>query len=213
VVYGYFPASGDGDDVVVWDPAAPLERELERFTFPRQDRGRFLCIADFLRAVDDGVPDVLGLQVVTMGPRITEVAQALFAADRYQEYLYAHGFGVEMAEALAERWHRRMREELGIAGDDGATPQDWFRQDYRGSRFSFGYPACPDLEDQAKLFRLLDPARIGVGLTEEFMLDPEQSTSALVLHHPEAGYFNARPPRPGDASDGGGEPAGAEDDG
>jgi 5-methyltetrahydrofolate--homocysteine methyltransferase len=212
VVYGYFPANGDGDDVVVWDPAAPLERELERFTFPRQDRGRFLCIADFLRAADDGVPDVLGVQVVTMGSRISEVAQDLFAADRYQEYLFAHGFGVEMAEALAELWHRRIREELGIAGEDGPTPHDWFRQGYRGSRFSFGYPACPDLEDQTKLFRLVDPTRIGVDLTDEFMLHPEQSTSAIVLHHPEAGYFNARPARPGEDGEDGGDGDGVEED-
>jgi 5-methyltetrahydrofolate--homocysteine methyltransferase len=192
VVYGYFPANGDGDDVIVWDPEAPLERELARFSFPRQDRGRFLCIADFLRSVDGGVPDVLGVQVVTMGHRITEVAADLFAEDRYQDYLYTHGFGVEMAEALAELWHRRIREELGIAGEDGATPQDWFRQGYRGSRYSFGYPACPNLEDQELLFRLVDPTPIGVSLTDEFMLHPEQSTSAIVLHHPEATYFNAR---------------------
>ena len=192
VVYGYYPANGDGDDVVVWDPEAPLERELARFSFPRQDRGRFLCIADFLRPSDGGVPDVLGVQVVTMGHRITEVAADLFAQDRYQDYLFAHGFGVEMAEALAELWHRRIREELGIAGEDGATPQDWFRQGYRGSRYSFGYPACPNLEDQEPLFRLVDPTPIGVSLTDEFMLHPEQSTSAIVLHHPEATYFNAR---------------------
>jgi len=192
VVYGYYPANGDGDDVVVWDPEAPLERELARFHFPRQDRGRFLCIADFLRAADEGVPDVLGVQVVTMGHRITEVAAELFANDAYQDYLYTHGFGVEMAEALAELWHRRMREELGIAGEDGPTPQDWFRQGYRGSRYSFGYPACPNLEDQELLFRLVDPSPIGVSLTDEFMLHPEQSTSAIVLHHPEATYFNAR---------------------
>jgi 5-methyltetrahydrofolate--homocysteine methyltransferase len=196
VVYGYYPANGDGDDVVVWDPEAPMERELTRFTFPRQDRGRFLCIADFLRSVDDGIPDVLGVQVVTMGQRISEVAAGLFAQDRYQDYLYAHGFGVEMAEALAELWHRRIRQELGIAGEDGPTPQDWFRQGYRGSRFSFGYPACPDLEDQEKLFQLVDPSPIGVSLTDEFMLHPEQSTSAIVLHHPEAGYFNAREATP-----------------
>ena len=176
----------------MWDPEAPLERELARFSFPRQDRGRFLCIADFLRPVDGGVPDVLGVQVVTMGHRITEVAADLFAQDRYQDYLFAHGFGVEMAEALAELWHRRIREELGIAGEDGATPQDWFRQGYRGSRYSFGYPACPNLEDQEPLFRLVDPTPIGVSLTDEFMLHPEQSTSAIVLHHPEATYFNAR---------------------
>ena len=192
VVYGYYPANGDGDDLVVWDPDAPMERELTRFTFPRQQRGRFLCISDFFRPVSSGEPDVLGTQVVTMGRRISEVAATLFAEDRYQDYLFAHGFGVEMAEALAELWHRRVREELGIAGDDGETVQDWFRQGYRGSRYSFGYAACPDLEDQAKLFTLIDPGRIGVELTDEFMLSPEQSTSAIVVHHPQAKYFNAR---------------------
>jgi 5-methyltetrahydrofolate--homocysteine methyltransferase len=192
VVYGYYPANGDGDDLVVWDPEAPLERELVRFSFPRQDRGRFLCISDFFRPAEQGVPDVLGVQVVTMGRRISDVAASLFADDRYQDYLFAHGFGVEMAEALAELWHRRIREELGVAGDDGPTVQDWFRQGYRGSRYSFGYAACPDLEDQEKLFRLVDPQRIDVELTDEFMLHPEQSTSAIVVHHPEAKYFNAR---------------------
>jgi 5-methyltetrahydrofolate--homocysteine methyltransferase len=199
VVYGYYPANGDGDDVVVWDPEAPGVRELARFSFPRQDRGRFLCIADFLRSVDSGVIDVLGVQVVTMGHRITEVASDLFVQDRYQDYLFTHGFGVEMAEALAELWHRRMRQELDIAGEDGPGPQDWFRQGYRGSRFSFGYPACPNLEDQELLFRLVDPSPIGVSLTDEFMLHPEQSTSAIVLHHPEATYFNARE-RPDDST-------------
>ncbi len=192
VAYGYYPANGDGDDLVVWDPDAPLERELVRFSFPRQDRGRFLCIADFFRPLDAGEVDVLGVQVVTMGRRITQVAQELFEQDRYQDYLFAHGFGVEMAEALAELWHRRVREELGIADDDGPTVQDWFRQGYRGSRYSFGYAACPDLEDQAKLFRLVDASFIDVELTDEFMLYPEQSTSAIVVHHPEAKYFNAR---------------------
>jgi 5-methyltetrahydrofolate--homocysteine methyltransferase len=192
VAYGYYPANGDGDDLVVWDPEAPLERELVRFHFPRQDRGRFLCIADFFRSVDSGEPDVLGVQVVTMGRRITQVAQKLFEEDRYQDYLFAHGFGVEMAEALAELWHRRIREELGIADDDGPTVKDWFRQGYRGSRYSFGYAACPDLEDQAKLFKLVDADFIDVELTDEFMLYPEQSTSAIVVHHPEAKYFNAR---------------------
>ncbi|MCC5946984.1 MAG: homocysteine S-methyltransferase family protein [Nitriliruptoraceae bacterium] len=192
VVYGYYPANGDGDDLVVWDPDAPLERELVRFHFPRQDRGRFLNIADFFRPLETGEPDVLGVQVVTMGRRISTVAQELFAQDRYQDYLFAHGFGVEMAEALAELWHRRIREELGMADDDGPTPQDWFRQGYRGSRYSFGYAACPDLEDQTKLFQLVDPGDIEVELTDEFMLHPEQSTSAIVVHHPEAKYFNAR---------------------
>jgi 5-methyltetrahydrofolate--homocysteine methyltransferase len=192
VVYGYYPANGDGDDLVVWHPDAPLSRELVRFSFPRQDRGRFLNIADFFRPIDGGVPDVLGVHVVTMGRRISDVAAELFAQDHYQDYLFAHGFGVEMAEALAELWHRRIREELGIAGDDGPTVQDWFRQGYRGSRYSFGYAACPDLEMQEQLFELVDPSAIGVELTDEFMLHPEQSTSAIVVHHPEAKYFNAR---------------------
>ena len=192
VVYGYYPANGDGDDLVVWDPDAALEREVARFTFPRQTTGRFLCIADFFRPVEQEVTDVLGLQVVTMGRRISDVAAALFAEDRYQDYLFAHGFGVEMAEALAELWHRRVREELDITEEDGPTVKDWFRQGYRGSRYSFGYPACPDLEDQAILFELVDPRAIDVELTDEFMLHPEQSTSALIVHHPEAKYFNAR---------------------
>jgi 5-methyltetrahydrofolate--homocysteine methyltransferase len=192
VVYGYYPANSDGDDLVVWHPDAPLDKEIVRFSFPRQHRGRFLNIADFFRDVATGAPDVLGVQCVTMGRRISEVARDLFDADKYQDYLYAHGFGVEMAEALAELWHRRIREELGIAGDDGPTKEDWFRQGYRGSRYSFGYAACPDLADQAKLAMLLDLDAIGVEVTEEFMLDPEQSTSAIVVHHPEAKYFNAR---------------------
>jgi 5-methyltetrahydrofolate--homocysteine methyltransferase len=192
VVYGYWPANADGDDLVVWDPDDPLGTELVRFTFPRQSRGRWLCLSDYFRDVETGEPDVLGAHCVTMGSRISQVARGLFEEDRYQDYLYAHGFGVEMAEALAELWHRRIREELGIADSDGPTPKDWFRQDYQGSRYSFGYPACPDLEHQALLDRLLDFSQIGVQVTEEFMLDPEQSTSAIVSHHPEAIYFNAR---------------------
>ncbi len=197
VVYGYFPANSDGDDLIVWDPADPLGTELVRFSFPRQDRGRFLNIADFFRDVETGAPDVLGAHCVTVGREISEVAAKLFADDRYQDYLYAHGFGVEMAEALAELWHARIREELGIGGEDGDTAQDLFRQGYRGSRYSFGYAACPDLEDQVKLDALLDFSQIDVNVTEEFMLDPEQSTSAIVVHHPEAKYFNARPPSSG----------------
>jgi 5-methyltetrahydrofolate--homocysteine methyltransferase len=192
VVYGYWPANRDGDDLVVWDPDAPLVKEVARFSFPRQSRGRFLCISDFFRDVDTGEPDVLAAHCVTMGPRIGEVAHQLFTEDRYQDYLFAHGFGVEMAEALAELWHRRVRLELGIADDDGDTKEDWFRQAYRGSRYSFGYAACPDLEDQVPLDGLLDFSSIGVRVTDEFMLDPEQSTSAIVVHHPEAKYFNAR---------------------
>jgi 5-methyltetrahydrofolate--homocysteine methyltransferase len=192
VVYGYYPANSDGDDLIVWEPDAPLEKERVRFTFPRQDRGRFLCIADFFRPVDSGVVDLLATQVVTVGRRISDIAKTLFDDDLYTDYLFAHGFGVEMAEALAELWHRRVRQELNIAGDDGPTVSDWFRQGYQGSRYSFGYAACPDLEDQEKLFKLIDPSKIGVALTDEFMLDPEQSTSAIIVHHPEAKYFNAR---------------------
>ncbi|MDQ3931240.1 MAG: methionine synthase, partial [Actinomycetota bacterium] len=192
VVYGYYPCNSDGDELIVWDPAAAGRVELERFTFPRQSRGRFLCLADFWRDLSSGEVDVLAIQVVTMGRRISTIAGELFAADRYQDYLFAHGFGVEMAEALAELWHQRIREELGIVGEDAATKEGLFRQEYRGSRYSFGYPACPRLEDQEKLFRLVDPAPIGVRLTEEYMLDPEQSTTAIVAHHPEAKYFSAR---------------------
>ena len=192
VVYGYWPANRDGDDLVVWHPEAPLEKELVRFAFPRQTRGRFLNISDFFRDVDTGVPDILPAQCVTMGWRISEVAADLFANDRYQDYLFTHGFGVEMAEALAELWHRRVREELGVVHEDGPTKEDWFRQGYRGSRYSFGYAACPDLEDQVKLDTMLDFSQIGVEVSEEFMLHPEQSTSAIVVHHPEAKYFNAR---------------------
>ncbi len=192
VVYGYYPANADGDDLIVWHPEAPGTKELVRFSFPRQQRGRYLCISDFFRDVDSGEVDVLPVHCVTMGQRISDVAADLYKQDRYQDYLYAHGFGVEMAEALAELWHKRVREELGIDGEDGPDKDAWFRQGYRGSRYSFGYAACPDLEDQLKLAQLLDLGAIGVEVTDEFMLDPEQSTSAIVVHHPEAKYFNAR---------------------
>jgi 5-methyltetrahydrofolate--homocysteine methyltransferase len=192
VTYGWYPANGDGDDLVVWDPEAPGERELERFSFPRQTRGRFLCLADFFRDIDSGEFDVVGVQLVTVGRRIGEVARQLFEEDRYQEYLFAHGFGVEMAEALAELWHQRMRAELGLADEDAETKQGLFRQEYRGSRYSFGYAACPNLEDQELLLRLVEPDAIDVRLTDESMLDPEQSTSAIVAHHPEAKYFSVR---------------------
>jgi 5-methyltetrahydrofolate--homocysteine methyltransferase len=134
--------------------------------------------------------DVVAFHLVTVGKGATEHSQRLFADDRYAEYLYFHGLSVETAEALAEYWHKRVREELGIAGEDSSDVRKLFQQHYRGSRFSFGYPACPNLEDQTLLFELLDPSRIGVSLTEEYQLDPEQSTSALVAHHPEAKYFN-----------------------
>ena len=138
--------------------------------------------------------DVVAFHLVTMGRRVSERARELFAQNKYQEYFYLHGFGVEMAEALAEMWHQRIREELGIAGDDAADPKGLFDQGYRGSRYSFGYPACPNLEDQKQLFELLEPGRIGVELSEEFQLDPEQSTSAIIVHHPEAKYFSVGRP-------------------
>ena len=161
-----------------------------RFTFPRQPTGKRLCLTDFFAATDSGRVDVVAFHLVTMGSRASEYAQELFKSDNYTDYLYFHGLSVEGAEALAELWHKRIREELGIAGGDADDVRKLFRQQYQGSRFSFGYPACPNLEDQAKLFELLDPARIGVELTEEFQLDPEQSTSAIIVHHPEAKYFS-----------------------
>ncbi len=188
VVYGYFPVAGDGDDVIVFDPKDHA-REIERFSFPRQSGRRRLCIADFFRSVESGERDVLGLSCVTMGSEASRRARALFEANEYTEYLYLHGMGVECAEGLAELWHKRMRAELGIGADDAPRIRDLFTQHYRGSRYSFGYPACPDLSDQERLFRLLRPERIGCVLTENWQIDPEQSTSAIIVHHPEAKYF------------------------
>jgi 5-methyltetrahydrofolate--homocysteine methyltransferase len=150
-----------------------------------------LCIADFFRAKSSGEFDVLGLQLVTVGDRAKAVAEELRAADKYQDYLYLHGFGVESAEGLAEFWHKRMRQELGLGSEDAPGVEQLFHQQYRGSRYSFGYPACPNLEDRAKIVELLNPAEIGVVLSENFMLVPEQSTDALVAHHPQAKYFDA----------------------
>ncbi|MGZ4610960.1 MAG: methionine synthase [Actinomycetes bacterium] len=189
VVYGYFPVQSDGDDLILYgDDGA----ERYRFTFPRQRHGRHLCLADFFRPVASGEMDVLGLQLVTMGPRIAEVTAELFERNAYRDYLELHGLSVQLTEALAEYWHKRMRAELGYAAQDPDKTEDYFDLAYRGARFSFGYGACPDLEDRAKLVDLLEPERIGVKLSEEFQLHPEQSTDALVLHHPEASYFNAK---------------------
>jgi 5-methyltetrahydrofolate--homocysteine methyltransferase len=188
VVYGYFRCQSDGNDVIVYEDDGRTPRL--RFTFPRQAGGRRLCLADFFSAKESGRMDVLGCMLVTVGRRASEVTRQLFEEHNYTEYLYLHGLSVESAEALAELWHKRMREELGIAGDDSPDLTRLFRQEYRGSRYSFGYPACPDLEDQAKLCALLQPERIGVGLSDEFQLEPEQSTSAIIVHHPEAKYFN-----------------------
>ena len=188
VVYGYFPAQSSGNDLIIYQDDEKTERL--RFTFPRQPSGKNLCLTDFFAAKDSGRVDVVGFHLVTMGRRATAYAQELFKSDNYADYLYFHGLSVESAEALAEFWHRRIRQELGIAAADSPELAKLFRQVYQGSRFSFGYPACPSLEDQSKLFELLDPSRIDVELTEEFQLDPEQSTSAIVVHHPEAKYFS-----------------------
>lgn len=188
VVYGYFPCQSEGDDVIIYRPDS--REEWLRFTFPRQPHGSRLCIADFFRPVSSGEMDVIGMMAVTMGRRASEISQKLFEKDEYSEYLYFHGLSVESAEALAEYWHRVMRQELGIADGESNNIRDLFRMKYRGVRYSFGYPACPNLEDQTKLFQLLEPQRIGMELTEEYQLVPEQSTTAIVVHHPQARYFN-----------------------
>lgn len=189
VVYGYYPCQSDHNDLLIYDPddrAPPV-----KITFPRQlDKGR-LCIADFFRSVRSGERDVIALTCVTMGAVATENCQEMFAANRYDDYLHFYGLGVEGAEALAELWHKRVRRELDIAQDDSTDIGELFKQHYQGSRYSFGYPACPRLEDQVHLCRLLRTEQIGVTLTEEgFQLVPEQSTSALIVHHPDAKYFN-----------------------
>jgi 5-methyltetrahydrofolate--homocysteine methyltransferase len=210
VVYGYFPCQSDGNDVVVYTVASDQgsgvsesqsqkidhgehgvsRRELLRFTFPRQREGRRLCISDFFAAKASGKMDVIGFSLVTIGAKASVETQKLFEGGEYTKYLYLHGLSVETAEALAELHHKTMREELGIAGEDAPAIRDLFHQKYRGSRFSFGYPACPNLEDQTKLFTLLEPEKnVGVRLTSGFLLEPEQSTSALVVHHPGAKYF------------------------
>jgi 5-methyltetrahydrofolate--homocysteine methyltransferase len=201
VVYGYFPALSEGDALLVLDDGRPDAAERARFVFPRQRRDRHLCLADFWRprslAVERGEVDVLPLHLVTMGAPIAQYANELFAKDAYRDYLEVHGLGVQLTEALAEYWHRRVREELtwpgggAVAAEDPADVQEYFRLGYRGARYSFGYPACPNLEDRATVVGLLEPGRIGVELSEELQLHPEQSTDALVAHHPEAKYFNA----------------------
>ncbi|MCQ4085200.1 methionine synthase, partial [Streptomyces sp. RB6PN25] len=187
VVYGYFPCVSKGDDLIILGEDGG---ERTRFTFPRQRRGRRLCLADFFRPQESGETDVVGLQVVTVGSKVSQAANELFAADAYRDYLELHGLSVQLAEALAEYWHARVRAELGFSGQDPADMQGMFELKYRGARFSLGYGACPDLEDRAKIADLLHPERIGVELSEEFQLHPEQSTDAIVIHHPEATYFN-----------------------
>ncbi|MCX5058326.1 methionine synthase [Streptomyces sp. NBC_00452] len=189
VVYGYFPCVSKDDDLIILDEHG---NERTRFTFPRQRRGRRLCLADFFRPQETGETDVVGLQVVTVGSRIGEETARMFEANAYRDYLELHGLSVQLAEALAEYWHARVRSELGFAGEDPSQMEDMFALKYRGARFSLGYGACPNLEDRAKIADLLQPERIGVHLSEEFQLHPEQSTDAIVIHHPEAKYFNAR---------------------
>ncbi len=200
VVYGYFPAVSEGDDLVILhhgpenatdggSGGVPGTERL-RFSFPRQTRDRHLCLSDFVASRESGKVDVVPFQLVTMGSRISDEANKLYAANEYRDYLEIHGLSVQLTEALAEFWHTRVREELGFAGDDPADLEGHFKLDYRGARYSFGYPACPDLEDRAKLVDLLKPEVIGVTLSEELQLHPEQSTDAMVLHHPEAKYFS-----------------------
>ncbi len=198
-VYGYWPCQSSGDELIIYEPpaeaGAPPEAhgpERLRFRFPRQSREPHWCLADFWRSVESGQCDVVAFQAVTAGPRVSEVARQWFEADDYRQYLFLHGLGVEVAEALAEYLHRQIRMELGIADRDAREIQALFKQGYQGCRYSFGYPACPNLEDQARLVELLATERIGLRLTEEYQLEPEQSTTAIVAHHPQARYFSVR---------------------
>jgi len=190
-IYGYWPCQADGDVLMIFDPH-DRQRELVRFDFPRQGKAPYWCLSDFFRPVESGEFDVVAFSIVTMGTQVSEIARQWFAENRYKDYLHLHGLGVESAEALAEYIHKQIRVELGIADHDARDKQAIFKQKYQGSRYSFGYPACPRLEDQVKLWPLLKPQRIGIRLSEEFQMDPEQSTNALICHHPEAKYFNVR---------------------
>jgi 5-methyltetrahydrofolate--homocysteine methyltransferase len=220
VAYGYFPCNSEGDDLIIYKPKDGREIDAEwklnpgdvagmetktanpfsewlRFTFPRQKKDRNLCISDYFASKDSGKTDVVAFHIITMGQEASEYAKKLFASNNYKEYLYFHGLGVETAEALAEFWHKTIRQELGIGGDDAVIAgtgkpdvKKFFSQHYRGSRYSFGYPACPSLEDHVKLFEILKPERVGIELTEGYQLVPEQSTDAIIVHHPAARYFN-----------------------
>lgn len=190
VTWGYFPCASEGNSLLIYEEDGATERE--RFVFPRQRDGKRLCLADFFLPVDVGRRDTVAFHLVTVGSEVSVKEREHFAKGEFREYLHVHGMGVEMAEALAEYWHLQIRRELGI---DDAEPEDrrlLFSAKYHGARYSFGYPACPNLEDQSKLMRLLKPDRIGVALTDEFMLEPEQSTSAIIVHHPSAKYFNVK---------------------
>jgi 5-methyltetrahydrofolate--homocysteine methyltransferase len=186
-IYGYWKCAGQGNDLILFEQDGITE--AARFTLPRQPKEDGDCIADMVRDIDDEQRDVIGLQVVTMGQQASDVAREWFEDNRYQDYLYLHGLSVEMAEALAEYVHKRIRAELGYASEDERDIEKMLSQGYRGGRYSFGYPACPRLEDQEPLLKLLGAERIGVDLSDEHQLHPEQSTSAIVLHHPKAKYF------------------------
>jgi 5-methyltetrahydrofolate--homocysteine methyltransferase len=190
VVYGYFPCRSAGNDLIIYNEDMTSERM--RFTFPRQSRDRHLCLSDYFASAESDGVDVVAFMLVTMGRVASEHSAKLFAGDNYKEYLYFHGLSVESAEALAELWHKRIRTELGIDRKDAPDVRRLFSQGYQGSRYSFGYPACPNLEDQTRLFALLDGEQIGVVLTDEYSLEPEQSTNAIIVHHPEARYFNIK---------------------
>ncbi len=201
VVYGYFPCQSDGNDLIIYHSPNNPQSEIRnsqsltewlRFSFPRQQHHPHLCLSDYFASVHSGKADVVAFHLVTVGRTASDYSRKLFESDQYKDYLYFHGLSVESAEALAELWHKRIREELGIAGKDAKETRKLFSQGSQGSRYSFGYPACPKLEDQVKLLELLQPQRIGVELTEEFQLVPEQSTSAIIAHHPEARYFNVK---------------------
>jgi 5-methyltetrahydrofolate--homocysteine methyltransferase len=188
-IYGYFPCQSQENDLIIYTDTSG-QQERCRFTFPRQKISKQLCIADFFRPVDSGDRDVIAFQVVTVGQNASDFARELFANDQYQEYLYWHGLNVEGAEGLAEYIHRRIRAELGFAQEDARDIAEMIKQKYRGSRYSFGYPACPNLVDQDKILDLLDAQRINVVLGEEAQLWPEESTTAIVVHHPQAKYFS-----------------------
>ncbi len=190
VVWGHFPANVEGKDLVLFEDER-RDHEIMRFSFPRQAKAPWLCIADFFRPLGAEEGDWASFQLVTMGGAVSEETAKLFAANEYQNYLFLHGLGVEMTEALAEYWHRRVREELGFAGEDGPTLGGLFRQQYRGGRYSWGYPACPELADNAKVVELLGANRIGVSISENFQLEPEQTTNAIICSHPAAKYFVA----------------------
>jgi 5-methyltetrahydrofolate--homocysteine methyltransferase len=190
VSYGHFAANAEGNDLIIWKDET-RNSELIRFTFPRQRKEPWLCIADFFRSTDSGEEDFASFMLCTIGARASEEAARLKSEDRYTDYLFLHGLGVEMAEATAEYWHRRIREELGFANEDGPSLAGLFRQTYRGGRYSWGYPACPDLTDNAKVVELLGGDRIGVTVSEGFQMEPEQTTDAIICHHPEAKYFVA----------------------